>query len=465
MLRRVVCAFAVVLAVVGCRTTSGDLAPMEGAALQDAGPASATMQLPEGSVRLTVLDSANAVVVPAAGGRRGSTLRLTYTLNGCVDKLGPVLHNIVRRRNGKIDVFVYALNVHTQASMVARCAAMPTAQHEIWLGHRTRTMADVTLKHLNRAAVTHGAGGGSETSIELPETALSLRVAMGSVNTVGVSAPRCARGAECPPPRAAIELSYSLGCLSSIGPVAYDAVVNPRARRSVKVIAGAVEVIDRRSLSAFCIAGATAMANLSVEGVQVGTTKDDVSIVNLAPSRTAARPVAPDNSGSTVVSPDPDGGFVTCMAFWTGYWFDEAAGACRSGGRSGCSNPFPFETSEECQAAHPAASSPVRPPVVCMAYFSGFNFNADFKTCEYGAGSGCSNPYAFQDLDACMAAHIEARNFGRNPDAPEELCLAFFEGFHLDRASKKCVEGSASGCKNPFPYEELDDCKRRNGIR
>jgi hypothetical protein len=45
-------------------------------------------------------------------------------------------------------------------------------------------------------------------------------------------------------------------------------------------------------------------------------------------------------------------GRVTCMAYWSGWEMDSTTGSCVKRGRSGCSNPFEFETESECKAAY-----------------------------------------------------------------------------------------------------------------
>ena len=55
----------------------------------------------------------------------------------------------------------------------------------------------------------------------------------------------------------------------------------------------------------------------------------------------------------------------TCTAFWEGYRFDPGSRQCRREGISGCSNPFPYHTQEECLGANPGVVSPT--PFVCPA--------------------------------------------------------------------------------------------------
>jgi hypothetical protein len=39
-----------------------------------------------------------------------------------------------------------------------------------------------------------------------------------------------------------------------------------------------------------------------------------------------------------------------CMAFWSGYVFNSESGECEARSASGCTNPFLFETQEDCEA-------------------------------------------------------------------------------------------------------------------
>lgn len=39
-----------------------------------------------------------------------------------------------------------------------------------------------------------------------------------------------------------------------------------------------------------------------------------------------------------------------CMAFWSGYVFNAERGQCEARSASGCTNPFLFETLEDCES-------------------------------------------------------------------------------------------------------------------
>ena len=41
----------------------------------------------------------------------------------------------------------------------------------------------------------------------------------------------------------------------------------------------------------------------------------------------------------------------TCHAYWEGFRYVEGVG-CQFGSKSGCSNPFPYQSEEECEAAN-----------------------------------------------------------------------------------------------------------------
>ncbi|MBD2019033.1 hypothetical protein H6F43_02380, partial [Leptolyngbya sp. FACHB-36] len=72
------------------------------------------------------------VRVPLGDAVTGSETRVTlgFTLQGCLDKLLPVVsHSEVRGR--QVTFYVTALNAHNEQSMVARCRAMPQASAQV----------------------------------------------------------------------------------------------------------------------------------------------------------------------------------------------------------------------------------------------------------------------------------------------------------------------------------------------
>lgn len=54
----------------------------------------------------------------------GSKLQLKVTLNGCLDRLGPVFHHVEIKKHKAI-VFIAAVNIHTEDSEVTKCIAAP----------------------------------------------------------------------------------------------------------------------------------------------------------------------------------------------------------------------------------------------------------------------------------------------------------------------------------------------------
>lgn len=56
--------------------------------------------------------------------------------------------------------------------------------------------------------------------------------------------------------------------------------------------------------------------------------------------------VVPVPPGGGIEMPPPS----VCMAYWSG-WRVDASGQCVEDGASGCTNPFPFQTEEQCAAS------------------------------------------------------------------------------------------------------------------
>ena len=128
----------------------------------------------------------------------------------------------------------------------------------------------------------------------------------------------------------------------------------------------------------------------------------------------------------------------TCDAYWEGWRYDPRESRCVQGSASGCSNPFPYESEEACRRAN--ESSCICPDVwqpLC---------GRDGRT----YGNSCE----------LRCAGVEAAHPG---ECRNESCLAYWTGWYVDEDSGRCVEGGASGCSSPFPYESEEACLRASG--
>ncbi len=63
----------------------------------------------------------------------GSFATINLALNGCVDTLGNVAHRVKMQDNGKAEIIVSAIGIANEVSMRARCAAMPTANTDLYI--------------------------------------------------------------------------------------------------------------------------------------------------------------------------------------------------------------------------------------------------------------------------------------------------------------------------------------------
>jgi len=95
-----------------------------------------------------------------------------------------------------------------------------------------------------------------------------------------------------------------------------------------------------------------------------------------------------------------------CHAYWQGWEFDHKKGICIGGARSGCANPFSYETARDCTQAHGAKGS------TCQANWTGYEFNFREGRCQSANASGCRNPFRFRTIEQCQKHH------------PELFCLA-----------------------------------------
>lgn len=67
----------------------------------------------------------------------GSKIQLKITLNGCLDRLGPVFHHVEVKKHKAI-LYVAAVNIHTAESEVTKCVAAPTEFKTITIPYEGR---------------------------------------------------------------------------------------------------------------------------------------------------------------------------------------------------------------------------------------------------------------------------------------------------------------------------------------
>lgn len=298
-------------------------------------------------------------------------------------------------------------------------------------------------------------------------SAAGLVASLGTVRDASITFPKNKSGS----PIVSIALDYVIGCNSGFGPVTYqEDVVDPaNDDPNVHVYLSAIEIID--SNKATCIVAASPVVSISAAAKAFKATDkftaDDVYLhgMRLVKPLKAILPrgLAPAAASvSTQTAPadedemnDDVGGErrVTCMAFWSGAEFNPKTKKCEQRGRSGCSNPFKFKSVAECNAANKINQKP-EGGMTCMAYWEGYNFNPSLNACEFGHASGCSNPFTYPNLRACLAKH-------KGADKPNDgvTCMAFWTGYVRDEASSKCVRAEGSGCKNPFTFKTAKECR------
>lgn len=120
-----------------------------------------------------------------------------------------------------------------------------------------------------------------------------------------------------------------------------------------------------------------------------------------------------------------------CRAQFTGWRIED--GRCIEDTVSGCRNPFPFADRASCQALIPDCICPTVEAPVC---------GADGRT----YGNACQA--------ACAGVDVRAEG-----PCEGDVCDAAWTGWYRTRDGV-CVEGSASGCNNPFPYTSREACER-----
>lgn len=183
--------------------------------------APASFQLPRGTIGsypLTQVSSRVEAVMPNCPPNAMcaplSKLHVTATLNGCVDRLGPVtFEREERTRDGKIHLYVAALGLANEASQRTRCVVAPTARFELNLGMGFLDDSSVELHMVS--------GRGTNTTADL-RGAESLKIAQVlSTHMFTPPLPVCRPGRPCPRimPYSHALVRVALGCRQTLGPV------------------------------------------------------------------------------------------------------------------------------------------------------------------------------------------------------------------------------------------------------
>jgi hypothetical protein len=143
-------------------------------------------------------------------------------------------------------------------------------------------------------------------------------------------------------------------------------------------------------------------------------------------------------SGSVEASraPEPP----TCDAYWEG-WYFEAGKGCVAGGASGCSNPFPYRSEEECQADNPAPIVTTCDPDLPSDPVSILDAEVDDDTLVMSVryGGGCEDHLFTLCWDGGFAeSHPVQARLSLQHDARGDLCRALItEELEFDLGSLK----------------------------
>lgn len=116
----------------------------------------------------------------------------------------------------------------------------------------------------------------------------------------------------------------------------------------------------------------------------------------------------------------------TCTAYWEGA--ELLDDTCVAQSASGCSNPFTYDSVAACCAAHPGANG------------------CDDETTSCSVHEDCPTNYEFCDDGVCVS----------NGD-----CDGYWSGWYVD-GDGACRAGAVSGCQNVFPYDDRKTCCAEN---
>jgi hypothetical protein len=93
---------------------------------------------------------ARAICDPAA------IIKVQFTLNGCMDRLGPVIHFKKYNQNThKYDVYISAFNINNEEGLKVLCKEMPTKSIKLYFGMGFISPSDIKLIFLKTRKVNN----------------------------------------------------------------------------------------------------------------------------------------------------------------------------------------------------------------------------------------------------------------------------------------------------------------------
>lgn len=110
-----------------------------------------------------------------------------------------------------------------------------------------------------------------------------------------------------------------------------------------------IELTDHRARLCLDIVPARVVAQEQIGAARRQLQSIDVGAIAGAPANRALS--APEARASLREMPRA-GGMMSCEAYWSGWTYDAQARTCVELGASGCSSPFQFATRESCLSAH-----------------------------------------------------------------------------------------------------------------
>lgn len=117
--------------------------------------AQASVKLQKGDRFLSLIEGAKAIAVEdgCPEGARcfapSTNVTVELPLNGCLDRLGPVSYQEVIGRDGKVTLFVSAVNIANERSLVAMCSAMPKARVKLHV-FGAHALEDIQIRSLKK---------------------------------------------------------------------------------------------------------------------------------------------------------------------------------------------------------------------------------------------------------------------------------------------------------------------------
>lgn len=183
-----------------------------------------------------------------------SEISFIFTLNGCVDRLGPVAYTYDFNSNGKLVYQISGIDLQTYASKTTRCVVAETKTITVrQMGIVSREMVEIAP--LSSTVRDH---------IEIPEFTKGVDTQEVRLASAEVLYPHCLPNERCRPVTKVTAFVSLGGCVDQLGPVFYS--VQTDDSNEVRIEAIATVLRNKESETVRCYAAPVATTIFEIPG-------------------------------------------------------------------------------------------------------------------------------------------------------------------------------------------------------